>query len=76
MRVLVGARTHAAVPSLAAALRRLGAQPEGVQAERRGGRHRALGARARPALGSDPRVAYVERDRDLRVAVDPYDTVD
>ena len=78
VRVLVGARTpRAPCPALAAALRRLGA--------------RAAACSARPgwwpppcppapplaaALGADPRVAYVERDRELRVAADPFDSVD
>ena len=28
------------------------------------------------ALRDDPRVAYIERDRTLRVAVDPFDIID
>ena len=76
IRVLVGARTHAAVPALAAALERLGARPEvfplsGVLAATA-----PSGRALARALGTDPRVAYVERDRDLRVAAEPFDTVD
>ncbi len=76
VRVLVGARTHAAVPSLARALDRLGARPEvfglsGVLAATV-----PSGSALARSLGADPRVAYVERDRKLRVAADPFDTVD
>jgi subtilisin family serine protease len=75
-RVLVGARTHADVPGLAAELRALGAEPEtlglvGVLAARV-----PSGAQLVAALRGDPRVAYVERDRTLRIAADPFDAVD
>ncbi len=75
-RVLVGARTHADVPALAARLRRLGAEPEafgtiGVLAARVPSRAALVAA-----LRGDPRVAYVEPDRNLRTAVDPFDTID
>ena len=76
VRVLVGARTHAAVPSLAAALRRLGARPEVFRLSGVVAATAPSGRALARALGSDRRVAYVERDRDLRVAVDPFDTVD
>ncbi len=76
VRVLVGASTHAAVPGIAAALRRLGGRPEvfadtGVVAAAV-----PSGAALARLLGADPRVAYIERDRALRVSTDPYDTVD
>jgi Subtilase family len=75
-RLLVGARTHADVPGLAAALRALGAAPErfaitGVLAATV-----PSGAAAVAALRGDPRVAYIERDRSLRTAADEFDTVD
>jgi subtilisin family serine protease len=75
-RVLVGARAHADVPALAAKLRRLGAEAEtfgtiGVLAVRAPSASRLVAA-----LGRDPRVAYVERDRTLKVTADPFDTVD
>ncbi len=74
--VLVGAASHAAVPGIAAALRRLGAQPEvftetGVVAATV-----PSGAALARLLGADPRVAYIEHDRVLRTSIDPYDTVD
>ena len=65
------------VPALAAALGGSAPSREVFRLERRGGRHRARpGARSRALLGADPRVAYVERDRALRLAADPFDTVD
>jgi serine protease len=75
-RVLVGARRHADVPALAAKLRRLGAEADtfrtvGVLAARA-----PSGAALVAALRGDPRVAYVERDRTLRTAADPFDTLD
>ena len=76
VRVLVGARTHADVPGLAARLRSLGADPEtlgliGVLAARV-----PSGADLVAALRDDPRVAYIERDRTLRIAADPFDALD
>ena len=58
---------------LAASCAALGAEPEllhtiGVLAATR-----ALGRRRGGALRDDPRVAYIERDRTLRVAADPFD---
>jgi subtilisin family serine protease len=75
-RVLVGARRHADVPALAAKLRRLGAEADalatvGVLAARA-----PSGAALVAALRRDPRVAYVEPDRTLRTAADPFDTLD
>ena len=75
-RVLIGARTHADVPGLAAELRALGAEPETL------GLIGALAARVPSgadlvaALRDDPRVAYIERDRTLRIAADPFDALD
>ena len=75
-RVLVGARAHADLPALAAVLRRLGARVDafetiGVLAARA-----PSGAALVAGLRRDPRVAYIERDRTLRVAADPFDTMD
>ena len=75
-RVLVGARTHADVAGLLAELEGIGATAEaldtiGVLAARV-----PSGAGLVSALRDDPRVAYIERDRTLRIAVDPFDAVD
>jgi subtilisin family serine protease len=75
-RVLVGARAHRDMPGLAAALLRLGAETEvfdtiGVIAATV-----PSGAALAARLEDDPRVAYVERDRNLRIAADPFDVVD
>jgi subtilisin family serine protease len=75
-RVLVGARTHGDVAGIAAAVRRLGAQPEvfgsiGVVAA-----DVPSGAALAARLRRDPRVAYIERNRELHVAADPFDVVD
>lgn len=74
--VLVGVRSHAALAGVAAKLRRLGAEPEpfttiGVLAATA-----PSGAALVDALRHDPRVAYVERDRRLRLAQDPFDAID
>ncbi len=76
VRVLVGASTHAAVPSLARALARLGARPEVFRLSGVLAATAPSGRVLARSLGADPRVAYVERDRDLRVAADPFDSVD
>ena len=72
----VGARTHADLAGLAASVRSLGGEPElfttiGVLAATV-----PSGADAVASLRDDPRVAYVERDRTLRVAADPFDMID
>jgi subtilisin family serine protease len=77
-RVLVGVRRHAHLAGVRRKLARLGAEVEAF---------RSIGVLAAtvpsgPALarafggGADPRVAYVERDTELRMAADPLDTVD
>ena len=76
VQVLVGVRAHAALPAVAGRLRRLGARPRpfhtiGVLAAAV-----PSGAAVARALGADPRVAYIERDRRLELAIDPFDTVD
>jgi subtilisin family serine protease len=75
-RLLVGLRRHSDAAGVASVLRSLGATTErfelsGVLAARV-----PSGAAAIRALGGDPRVAYVERDRTLRVAVDEFDRLD
>jgi subtilisin family serine protease len=74
-RLLVGARTHADLPGLAAKLRRLGARPVAFETIGALAARVPSGAAAMAALRGDARVAYVERDRTLRVA-DPFDAVD
>jgi subtilisin family serine protease len=76
VRVLIGVRSHADLPGVAGALEQLGARPEafeplGVLAARV-----PSGAALAAALGGDPRVAYIERDSELQLAADPFDTVD
>jgi subtilisin family serine protease len=75
-RVLVGARRHSDVPALAAKLRALGVEADtfgtiGVLAV-----HAPSGRALVAALRGDPRVAYVEPDRTLTTAADPFDTLD
>ncbi len=75
-RVLVGVHEHADLPGVAAAMRRLGAEPEpfpeiGVLAA-----DVPSGAELTSALAGDPRVDYIERDRSLRVSADPFDSLD
>jgi subtilisin family serine protease len=74
--LLVGVRSHPDRPGIAAKLGGLGAEVEqfpliGVLAARV-----PSGTAAAAALRHDRRVAYVERDRKLRVAADPFDRVD
>jgi subtilisin family serine protease len=74
--VLVGVSAHRHMRGVARALRRLGAEPEpfrpiGVLAATA-----PSGVALVRALGGDPRVAYVERDSELRIAADPLDSVD
>src|SRR5829696_10079728 len=75
-RVLVGVREHADLARVARALRELGAAPEafgpiGVLAA-----NVPSGAALVRALDGDRRVAYIERDRRLRIAADPFDVPD
>jgi subtilisin family serine protease len=74
--LLVGARSHADVAGVAAKLRALGATPELFETTAVLAATVPSGAAAVAALSHDPRVAYVERDRSLRVAADEFDTVD
>jgi subtilisin family serine protease len=75
-RVLVGVRDHGELAGVAAALRRLGADPEPLATIAVLAARVPSGAALVAALGSDPRVAYIERDRELRAAADPFDTID
>ena len=74
--VLVGLRRHGDRAGVAAELRALGARPDallplGVLVARV-----PSGAELVARLRDDPRVAYIERDRRLRAAAEPFDAVD
>ena len=75
-RLLIGARTHADLAGLAARVRSLGAEPELFTTIGALAATVPSGAAAVAALQGDPRVAYIERDRTLRMAVDPFDIID
>jgi hypothetical protein len=75
-RVLIGARMHGDLDGLAAKLRSLGAQPELFETIAALAATVPSGAEAVAALRDDPRVAYIERDRTLRTADDPFDIPD
>jgi subtilisin family serine protease len=75
-RVLVGARTHRDLPGLAAALRRLGAEPELFEAIGVVAADVPSGAALAARLRGDPRVDYIERNGKLSIAADPFDVVD
>jgi subtilisin family serine protease len=74
--VLVGARTHAGVPPLRATLERLGARVETVDALGVLAATVPSGAALARALTGNPHVAYVEPDRSLGAAADPFDAPD
>jgi subtilisin family serine protease len=76
VHVLVGVRNHADLPGVAESLERLGAHPEAFDSIGVLSATVPDGAALAGALGSDPRVAYVERDDKLRIATDPFDVVD
>jgi subtilisin family serine protease len=75
-RLLIGARTHADLDGLAAKVRRLGAEPELFTTIGALAATVPSGAAAAASLRDDTRVAYIERDRTLSVAADPFDSVD
>jgi subtilisin family serine protease len=75
-RLLIGARTHEDLDGLAARVRSLGAEPELFETIGALAATVPSGADAVAALRDDPRVAYIERDRTLRTAADPFDIVD
>jgi subtilisin family serine protease len=75
-RLLVGVRTHSDLDGVAAELRALGAEPERYELTGVLAAAVPSGAAAVAALRDDPRVAYIERDRMLRVTADEFDTLD
>jgi subtilisin family serine protease len=75
-RLLVGVRAHADLDAVAAELRALGAEPERFEIVGVLAATVPSGAAAVATLRDNPRVAYVERDRTLRVAADEFDTID
>jgi subtilisin family serine protease len=76
VHVLVGVRNRADLPGVAAVLERLGAHPETFDSIGVLSASVPDGAALARALGDDPRVAYVEREGTLRIAADPFDTLD
>src|SRR5918998_4577191 len=76
VRVLVGVRRHRDLPAVARTLRRLGARPEAFRSIGVLAATVPDGAALARALGGDARVAYVERDTELKLAADPLDAVD
>ena len=74
--MLIGARAHRDTAALAATLRRLGAKPEVFEAIGVVAASVPSGPALVARLRNDPRVDYIERDRELRVAADPFDVVD
>ena len=76
VRVLVGVRTHEDLAGVAQTLVGLGATPEAFEPIGVLAATVPDGEALARALGGDPRVAYVERDRALHVAADPLDTID
>ena len=75
-RLLVGVRAHSDLDAVAADLTALGAQPERFELIGVLAATVPSGSAAVAALREDPGVAYVERDRTLRVAADQFDTID
>ena len=74
--LLVGVRSHGDVDGVAAKLRALGAEPERFDTIAVLAARVPSAADAIAALRDDARVAYVERDEPLRVAVEPFDISD
>ena len=76
-RVLVGLTRHRHLAGVKRALERLGAEPEAFEPFGVLAATVPSGAALARALGGgDPRVAYIERDSELRIAADPLDTQD
>jgi subtilisin family serine protease len=75
-RVLVGVRRHSALPHVQRVLERLGAESEAFEPIGVLAATVPSGAALARALRGDPRIAYVERDTELRIAGDPLDKVD
>jgi subtilisin family serine protease len=74
--LLVGVRSHEDMDAVAAALRALGVTPERLDLTGVIAATVPSGAAAVTALRDDPRVAYVERDPAVAVAVDEFDRLD
>ena len=74
--MLVGLRAHGDLPAVARRLRALGARPEALRPIGVLAATVPSGAALVRALGADPRVAYLERDGELSIAADPFDTPD
>ena len=77
-RVLVGLRRHSDLAGVRRKLARLGAETEAFRSIGVLAATVPSGAALARAFGggSDRRVAYVERDTELRMAADPLDTID
>jgi subtilisin family serine protease len=77
-RVLVGVRRHSDLSAVRKELARLGAKPEAFESIRVLAATVPSGAALVRAFGdrSGRRVAYVERDSELRIAADPLDALD
>jgi subtilisin family serine protease len=75
-RLLVGLRAHEDMGAVAAKLRALGATPAPLEITGVLAATVPSGAAAVAALRDDPRVAYIERDPELRIAADEFDAVD
>jgi subtilisin family serine protease len=75
-RLLVGVHTHEDMDEVAAALRALGASPDRLDITGVIAATVPSGAAAVAALARDPRVAYVEPDPTLAVAIDEFDRLD
>jgi subtilisin family serine protease len=76
VRVLVGVRSHGDMRGVARLLARAGAAPEAFDAFGVLAATAPSGSGLVRLLSGDRRVAYVERDRTLRIAVDPLDVPD
>jgi subtilisin family serine protease len=76
VRLLVGVRAHESLPGVAAAVRRIGARTEAFGSIGVLAATVPSGTAAVARLRDDPRVAYVEGDKQLRLAADPFDVVD
>jgi subtilisin family serine protease len=75
-KVLVGVRAHHQLAGVAGVLESLGATPEAFEPIGVLAATVPSGAELARALDGDPRVAYVERDTELKIATDPFDVPD
>jgi subtilisin family serine protease len=75
-RVLLGVTRHSALPGVQRILQRLGARPEAFEPIGVLSATAPSGAALARALDGDSRIAFVERDTELRIAADPLDKVD